>query len=152
MARAYLFVFMMFSSPLLMAANSPFFMALKVGLVDHSDDITDAAINTAIDISYLHNRYLATEFEISQTMIEGKTINNNNWSADSWSIFAALRTSGRVKLKVKIGLSDIQGGNDMTLATGFGVSYWSMGGLAEIELTRLDDNVSFLSFGVNFFY
>lgn len=152
MARAFLFIFIMFSSPLVMAANSPFFMALKAGLVDRGDNVTDSAINTAIDIGYTHNRHLATELEISQTMIEGETQNNNDWTADSWSIFAALRTSGSVKLKAKIGLSDIQGGNDMSIATGLGISYWAMGGLTEIEFTRLDDNVTFLSFGVNFFY
>lgn len=141
---------LLFSTPIF-AGNSPLYMALKLGFVKHEAGISDAAINTAFDIGYTHNRHLSTEVEISQTIVEGDN-NGNDWSADSLSVFAALRTSGSVKLKAKIGLTELDNDNGFTLSSGLGISYWSLGGLTEIEFTRLDDNVSFISFGVNYFY
>lgn len=126
-------------------------MGIKLGVVENSGGISDAAVNTAFDISYVHNRHLATEVEISRTLIDGDN-NGNSWKADSFSVFAALRTSGSVKLKIKIGLTDLDGGDKLSLATGLGISYWSLGGLAEVEYTRLDDELYFISFGVNYFY
>lgn len=126
-------------------------MAIKLGVVENNGGVNDAAVNTAFDIGYTHNRHLATEVEISRTMINGDN-NGNDWSADSLSVFAALRTSGSVKLKARIGLTDLDDGDNLSLATGLGVSYWSLGGLTEIEYTRLDDELYFISFGINYFY
>lgn len=134
------------------AKQSPFFMALKMGFVDNGQSVTDSAINMAIDVSYLHNRFLATEVEYSSTMINGANNNGNDWQANSLSVFAALRTRTDIKLKGKIGLVNLDGSDGLNIGTGVGIGYWGMGGLIEIEYTKLDDGVSFLSFGVNYFY
>lgn len=151
MKKLSLYAFFLLLSSQALAADSPFYMAIKVGVVENSGGVNDAAVNTAFDIGYTHNRHLATEVEISRTMINGDN-NGSDWSADSVSVFAALRTRGSVKLKAKIGLTDLEGDDNFSLATGLGVSYWSLGGLTEIEYTRLDDELYFISFGVNYFY
>ena len=150
--RVFLFLLCLFSMVPVHARQSPFFMALKMGVVDHGESISDSAVNMAINVNYLHNRFLATEVEYSSTIIDGSTNAGNDWQADSLSIFAALRTNTRIKLKGKIGLANLDGNDGLNIATGIGIGYWGMGGLVEIEYTKLDDGVTFLSFGVNYFY
>ena len=150
--RVFLFLLCLFSMVPVHARQSPFFMALKMGIVDHGESISDSAVNMAINVNYLHNQFLATEVEYSSTIIDGSTNTGNDWQADSLSIFAALRTNTRIKLKGKIGLTNLDGNDGLNIATGIGIGYWGMGGLIEIEYTKLDDGVTFLSFGVNSFY
>ena len=150
--RVFLFLLCLFSMVPVHARQSPFFMALKMGIVDHGESISDSAVNMAINVNYLHNQFLATEVEYSSTIIDGSTNTGNDWQADSLSIFAALRTNTRIKLKGKIGLANLDGNDGLNIATGIGIGYWGMGGLIEIEYTKLDDGVTFLSFGVNYFY
>ncbi|MCK5334819.1 MAG: hypothetical protein KAQ67_01590 [Gammaproteobacteria bacterium] len=150
--RVFLFLLCLFSMVPVHARQSPFFMALKMGIVDHGESISDSAVNMAINVNYLHNQFLATEVEYSSTIIDGSTNTGNDWQADSLSIFAALRTNTRIKLKGKIGLTNLDGNDGLNIATGIGIGYWGMGGLIEIEYTKLDDGVTFLSFGVNYFY
>lgn len=136
----------------LSAKDSPFYMSLKLGLLDAGGALTDSAINSAFDLGYRHNRYLSTEVEYCSTFVDGKTANGNDWQADSLSVFAALRTNTEVKLKGKIGLTNLDNDSGLNLSTGIGISYWAMGGLAEIEYTKIDDGISFFSFGINYFF
>lgn len=136
--------------------GSPWYMGIKGGFMDAGTGITDNAINAGLDIGYQHNRYLSTEAELTRTFIEGETNSGNDWEVDTLSVFAALRSNTKVKLKGKIGLSNIDTGrnDDTELSLGIGIGFWALGGLAEIEYTQLsdDEDLDFFSFGVNYFF
>lgn len=133
--------------------NSPWYMAIKAGLMD-SAGLKDSALNLGFDLGYRHNTYLSTEIEITETMIEGETPSGNDWNVDTLSIFAAFRSNTDVKLKGKIGITDIDrnGNRDLEVSFGIGIGFWAAGGLMEIEYTELDDGLDFFSVGVNYFF
>lgn len=132
--------------------NSPFYMAAKIGLLGGGNVIVDDAVNAAFDIGYRNNRYISTEVEYTTTFINGEAGNGNDWNADALSVFASFRTSTKIKLKAKIGLSSISNNSGLEIATGLGVGFWAGGGLMEIEYTKLSDDLNFFSIGVNYFY
>jgi len=132
--------------------NSPFYMAQKIGLMDGGQGISDDAINAAFGIGYRNNRYLSTEVEYTTTFIDGETASGNDWNVDALSVFAALRTNTRVKLKGKVGVSSIGDDSGLEFSAGLGVSFWAAGGLTEIEYTKLGNDLNFFSIGVNFFF
>lgn len=129
--------------------QSPFYFGIKGGIVD-ADGLGDSAINMGLDLGYRHNTHISTEIEITETLIEGDTPSGNDWSADTFSVFAAFRSNTSVKLKGKIGLTNVN--NDTELSFGIGVGFWAAGGLMEIEYTELDDGLDFFSVGVNYFF
>ena len=133
--------------------SSPLYMAIKGGFVD-SAALDDSALNLGLDVGYRHNRYLSTELELTETIIEGDTPSGNDWNVDTLSVFAAFRSNTKVKLKGKIGLTKINSGgaDDIELSFGIGIGFWAAGGLMEIEYTELDDGLDFYSIGVNYFY
>ena len=133
--------------------SSPFYMAIKGGFVD-SDAIGDSAVNIGFDLGYRHNTYLSTELELTDTNIEGDTPSGRDWNVDTLSVFAAFRSNTAVKLKGKVGLTNINsnGVGDTELSFGIGVGFWASGGLMEIEYTELDDGLDFYSIGVNYFF
>ncbi len=138
-----------------LAANkgSPWYFGLKGGIMD-SQGIGDSAINMAVDIGYRNNRYLSTEIELSKTLIDGNTPSGQDWEVNTLSAFAAFRSNTEVKLKAKIGLSNVDTGNNsnLELSFGIGLGFWAAGGLMEIEYTEIDDGLNFISLGVNYFY
>ena len=132
--------------------NSPFYVAAKIGLLGGGNGIVDDAINAAFDIGYRNNRYVSTEVEYTTTFVNGEAGNGNDWDVDALSVFAAFRTNTEVKLKAKIGLSSVSNNSGLEISTGLGVGFWAAGGLMEIEYTKLGDDLSFFSVGVNYFY
>jgi len=136
--------------------GTPWYLGIKGGFMDANTGIADSAINAGFDVGYRNNRYLSTEAEYTRTFLDGETRNGNNWDVNTLSVFAALRSNTSVKVKGKIGLTNIdRGGNDDTeLSIGIGIGFWALGGLTEIEYTQIDDNpeLDFFSFGVNFFF
>ena len=133
--------------------SSPFYMAIKGGFVD-SAALGDSAINLGLDVGYRHNKYLSTELELTETIIEGDTRSGNDWNVDTLSVFAAFRSNTEVKLKGKVGLTKINSGDadDIELSLGIGIGFWAAGGLMEIEYTELDEGLDFYSIGVNYFF
>lgn len=144
------------ASPFAYGKGSPWYMGVKGGFMDAGTGITDNAINVGLDLGYQNNRYLSTEVEYTRTFIEGETNSGNDWEVDTLSVFAALRSNTKVKLKGKIGLSNIDTGrdDDTELSLGIGIGFWALGGLTEIEYTQLsdDDELDFISFGVNYYF
>ncbi len=138
------------------AKNSPWYFGVIGGLMDGGTGISDDAINGGFDIGYNINRYLSSEFEYTRTFIDGETRSGNDWEVDVMSIYAAFRSNTEVKFKGKVGLSNIETGNndDTELSLGIGIGFWALGGLTEIEYTNIsDDNeLDFLSFGVKYFF
>ncbi|MDH5767266.1 MAG: hypothetical protein OEZ38_14720, partial [Gammaproteobacteria bacterium] len=76
------------SDPVL-SKGSPWYFAIKGGFMDAGVGIADNAINGGFDIGYQNNRYLATEVELTRTLIDGETRAGNDWEADTFSVFAA---------------------------------------------------------------
>ena len=135
------------------AKGSPFYMAIKAGIVDAGNGMSDNAVNAGFDIGYRNNRYISTEVEYTTTFISGDTPSGNNWEMDAFSVFASFRSNTKVKLKAKVGLSSIDNNDSgLDLSMGIGVSYWAAGGLMDIEYTKLDDGLNFYSIGVNYFF
>lgn len=145
-----------FVSPSAFAQNSPWYTGITAGLMDGGPGIGDSAINAGFDVGYQVNRYLSTEFQYTRTFVDGETNVGNDWEVDTASIYATLRTDTEIMLKGKIGLSHLDSGNnsDTDLSLGFGVSFWALGGLTEIEYTIMDDDsdLEFLSFSIKLFF
>ena len=133
--------------------NSPWYFAIKGGLMD-TDGAADSAVNIGADVGYQNNRYLSTEVELTRTLVDGDTRSGNDWEVDTLSVFAAFRSRTEVKLKAKIGLTNIDYGNDddLEISVGIGVGFWAAGGLMEIEYTEIDDGLDFFSLGVNYYF
>lgn len=133
--------------------STPWYFGVKGGLMD-ADGASDSAVNMGLDVGYRNNKYISTEIELTKTLIDGDTRSGNDWEVDTLSAFAAFRSNTEVKFKAKIGLTNIDYGNDddLELSFGFGVGFWAAGGLMEIEYTEIDDGLDFFSLGVNYYF
>lgn len=133
--------------------STPWYFGIKGGFMDANTG-ADNALNMGADIGYRNNKYLSTEIELTRTLIDGDTRSGNDWEVDTLSAFAAFRSNTEVKLKAKIGFTNIDYGNDddLELSFGIGIGFWAGGGLMEIEYTEIDDDLEFISLGVNYFF
>jgi len=133
--------------------STPWYFAIKGGVMDAGTG-TDNALNMGLDIGYRNNKFLSTEVELTRTLIDGETRSGNDWEVDTLSAFAAFRSNTEVKFKAKIGFTNIDYGNndDLELSFGIGIGFWASGGLMEIEYTEIDDDLEFISLGVNYFF
>lgn len=149
-------VFVAFTAHAAKRSNSPWYLGFVAGFMDAGRGVTDDAINAGVDAGYQVNRYFAPELQLTRTIVDGETSGGNDWDVDTLSIFAAFRTDTKIKLKGKIGFSDIDIGSnsDTELSLGIGIGFWALGGLTEIEYTELsdDNDLEFLSFGVKYFF
>lgn len=135
------------------ARGTPWYAGFKGAVVDAGDGVTDDAINAGFDLGYRHNRYLSTEIEYTDTLVEGETRGGNDWEVSTLSAFAALRTATPVKLKGKLGVTHIEDHeDDLELSWGVGLGFWAAGSLMEVEYTEMDEDLEFISLGFNFFY
>ncbi len=139
------------------ARGTPWYFGVKAGLMDGGVGITDDAVNAGFDIGYRHNRYLSTEVEYTRTVIDGETASGRDWEVNTLSGFVAFRSNTSIKLKGKIGITDVDtGGNDdLELSYGFGVGFPAAGGMTEIEYTSIDNDygdLDFISIGVTYFF
>lgn len=153
-ALSLIFTLSLFSSYAQAAGNnSPWYFGIKGGFMD-SQGLGDSALNMGLDIGYQHNKHLSTEVELTRTLIDGDTPSGQDWEVDTLSAFATFRSNTKVKLKAKIGITDVDYGNNdnLELSFGLGVGFWAAGGLMEVEYTEIDDGLNFISVGVNYFY
>ena len=135
------------------AKGTPWYFGIKGGFMD-PQGFNDSALNMGFDIGYNQNKYLSTEVELTRTLIDGDTPSGNDWEVDTLSVFAAFRSNTKVKFKAKIGITDVDYGNndDLELSFGVGIGFWAAGGLMEVEYTEIDDGLNFISLGVNYFF
>jgi hypothetical protein len=135
------------------AKGSPWYLGLKGGVVDAGEGVTDDAVNAGFDLGYRNNRYLATEIEYTDTLVEGETRGGADWEVSTLSAFAALRTATPVKVKGKLGVTHVEDSDDdLEFSWGVGLGFWAAGGLVELEYTELADELDYISLGVNYFY
>lgn len=155
--KKYFYVLVMMMLPLAAVAkgnNSPLYFAIKGGFMDAGGGIADSPINVGVDVGYQWGRYMSTEIEYTSSIVDGETASGNDFDITTFSAFAAFRTATPVKFKFKAGLTDIDGGgvSDIEFSYGFGIGFWSAGGLMEVEYTVIDDGLDFISMGVNYFF
>ena len=112
------------------SSNSPWYIGFIGGFMDGGRGVTDDAINLGFNAGYQVNRYFAPELELTRTLVDGETSGGNDWDVDTLSIFAAFRTDTKIKLKAKIGVSDIDTGSSSDTEWG-----WTAGGGIDIAVT-----------------
>lgn len=135
------------------ARGTPWYVGMKGAVVDAGEGVTDDAVNAGFNLGYRNNRYLSTEIEYTDTVVEGETRSGHDWEVSTLSAFAALRTATPVKLKGKLGVTHIEDGeDDLEFSYGLGIGFWAAGGLVELEYTEMAEDLEFVSLGVNFFY
>lgn len=141
--------------------TSPVYLGLKAGVMD-AEGQTDAAGNAGLDLGYRFNRYFFGEVEYTDTVVDGETRNGKEWDVSTLSAFVVFRTPTPVKLKAKLGVTDVNvrhhdpenrlRDDDVSASGGVGIGFWVGGSLMELEYTRLRDNLDFISLGFNFFF
>jgi hypothetical protein len=98
---------------------------------------------------------LAVEGEFTTTIDEGKS-GGNEVDIDTMALYLAFRTAGPVYLKLKGGVlrQELDAGagseSDSGMSYGIGVGFGLGIGQLELEYTEVDDDVTFVSFGIQF--
>lgn len=149
------------------AADNPLYVGLKGGLmmVDLSeyDDATSAGVVLGYKIMQNNDGSLALEGEFTTSSsadiqvlgVKGK------WDIDTWAAYLAYRVGGDMYFKAKAGILnedvnvDIAGanisGSDSGLSVGVGVGWkFDKKNSLEVEYTVVEEDVNFVSVGVNF--
>ncbi|MBI3545191.1 MAG: porin family protein [Gammaproteobacteria bacterium] len=150
-----------------LAADNPLYVGLKGGvmMVDLSeyDQATSAGVVLGYKIFGNADSSLAIEGEY--TTSSSADINvlgfKGKWDIDTWAAYLAYRIGGDMYFKGKVGYLnedinvDIVGanisGSDSGLSVGIGVG-WKLGkkNALELEYTVIEQDVNFVSLGVNF--
>ena len=139
-------------------AHADFYLGVKTGPmlvdIDGADDPTNVALTLGYEFGIVIGD-LGLEAEFSRTASKGE-VDDDDLEVESDGFYAAFVTPGPVYFKARAGVvdneviigddADSDGGN--AFGAGFGVS----AGLArfEIEYTRIDSDVDFISLGVQF--
>lgn len=134
--------------------DTPWYLTVKGGLMDHDAAGGDDAVNLGIGGGYRLGGYVSAEFDYTTTFIDGETPSGRDWEVDTLSAYAAMRSNTPVKLKGKMGITNIDTGgkDDWELSVGIGLGFWTSSGLLEVEFTQLGDDLDFFSVGMNIFY
>ena len=139
-------------------AHADFYLGAKAGpmLVDinGADDPTNAALTLGYEFGVLVGD-VGLEAEFARTVSEGK-VAGDDLEVESNGFYATFVTAGPVYFKVRAGVVDneVTVGNDSdtdsgtAVGAGFGVS----AGIVrfEIEYTRLDSDLDFITLGLQF--
>lgn len=133
--------------------NSHWYIGIKPGFTELEGQ-SGGILSAGLDAGYRNNKYLSTEIQIMSTFPEEETPFFKTFNIDTFSVFAALRTNTKYKLKAKVGLTRIKGAgvNDTKVSHGLGVGFPRYGGLVEIEYTKLGSGFGFFNIGIVYFY
>lgn len=143
---------------LMTSAHADFYLGVKTGPmlvdIDGADDPTNVALTLGYEFGIVLGD-LGLEAEFSRTLSEGE-VGDEDLEVESDGFYAAFLTPGPIYFKLRAGVvdneviigddADSDGGN--AFGAGIGVS----AGLArfEIEFTRIDSDIDFVSLGVQF--
>ena len=154
------------SGPVL-AAGNPFYVGVKGGtmMVDLSeyDDASSLGVLLGYRITDDSSGSVAVEAEFTNSSSSDITVlgKTGNWDINTFAGYLTYRTPGNLYLKGKIGFlnEDINvnivganiSGSDSGLSIGVGGG-WKLGTNAalELEYTVIEQDINFLSLGVNF--
>jgi hypothetical protein len=155
-----------FSGPAL-AAGSPFYLGLKAGrmMVDVSEFEDANSVGLVAGYKFFDGASgsLAVEGEYTNSSSADITVLGvtGKWDIDTLAVYLAYRSGGDLYLKGKIGYLDEEisasiagfgiSGSDSGLSVGIGGG-WKIGANSalELEYTMIEEDVNFLSLGVNF--
>ena len=148
-----------------LAAGSPFYLGLKVGsmMVDVSEFEDADSVGLVAGYKIYDNASGSVAIEGEYTNSSSADINGipGKWDIDTLAVYLAYRSSGDLYFKGKIGYLDEDisasafgtsiSGSDSGLSVGVGGG-WKIGtkSALELEYTMIEEDVNFLSLGVNF--
>jgi len=135
--------------------SSPFYLAIKGGFMNNGGGLADSPINLGVGGGYQWGTHAATEIEYTNTIVDGDNNGTgNNFSIDTFSAYAAFRTRTPIRVKVKAGLTSINGGgiSEFEFSYGLGLGFRQAGTLIEAEYTVIDAGLDFISIGVVIFF
>jgi hypothetical protein len=146
-----------------MAVENPLYIGLTAGKMMVDLDGLDDANSTGILMGYRFTDELAVEGGFTKSSSANFTVQgvSGTWDVDVFAVYMAYRTPGDVYFKGKIGVlnEDVSvssgsvslAGSDTggSLGVGGGVKFGKTGAL-ELEYTLIEENINFLSLGVNF--
>lgn len=119
------------------------------------DDPTNAGVAVGYELGLVLGD-LGFEGELTTTMKDGSTTGGGDVSVDTMGLYATYRSPGFIYLKLKTGFTrwDVDYGNlnedDTATSTGLGIGF-SLGLIQfELEYTEIDDDIEFISLGVQF--
>ena len=140
------------------SAHADFYLGVKTGPmlvdIDGADDPTNVALTLGYEFGIVVGD-LGLEAEFSRTASDGE-VGDEDLEVESDGFYAAFLTPGPVYLKLRAGVVDneviIGDDADSDGGTAFGAGFGLSAGLArfEIEYTRIDSDIDFVSLGVQF--
>jgi len=144
---------------LLMFGSSAYADGLTFGaksgpmMIDHSgfDDPINAGIAVGTELGVVLGD-IGVEGEFTTTMSKGSDPFNNDISIDTMAVYATYRSPGFIYLKGRGGFLrwDSEGQNDTTTSFGIGIGFSLAVVKIELEYTKVDSDINFLSIGVQF--
>lgn len=153
----------MLSCASMVHADSKFYIGAKGGSMSTSLTGLGSATNLGVLLGYKMNKTFALEGEFTTTTSDGSVNGFGNWSVDTYSVYAAGRWGDKAYLKGKIGIlsEDISisggfvsgGGSDTGLSLGIGAGYSISDKInIEVEYTLIEEDIDFISLGVNYYF
>lgn len=141
------------------AASANAYIGTKVGAMEvrfDDDEVNSSPSSIGVMLGYrfdsvLHG--LSAEFELTRGVNSGE-VSGLDLDVESQGVYVAYQTSGRLYLKGRLGfmnaaldagvLSEDEGGETYGVAAGYRFSPFAI----ELDVTSIDDDVTFLSLGV----
>ncbi|MFK7859969.1 MAG: outer membrane beta-barrel protein [Granulosicoccus sp.] len=128
---------------------------MRIGFDDNTVDSDPASVGIAAAYRFesILQGGLSAEVEITRGITSGE-VSGFDLDVESQGIYVAYTTQGRYYLKGRLGLMDAaltagdlsedEGGETYGLAAGTRIGQWAL----ELDVTSIDDDVTFLSVGV----
>lgn len=115
------------------------------------DDPTNAGVAVGYEMGVVLGD-LGFEGEFTTTMKDGETQSGGDADIDTMGVYATYRSPGFVYLKARGGFVRWEAGSQDDTATSMGIGVGFSLGLIqfELELTQIDDDIDFISLGVQF--
>ena len=129
------------------------FFGIKGGFMKPDGNNTDSAGNIGAVMGQPFARYFSWEAEINLTVFEGEAFGTNDWDINTLAGYAVFRSEGNVGFKGKAGLVywDSTYNDDLDLSLGIGVGIkMGQSGMLDVEFTRINSNVDYISVGYLF--
>ena len=129
------------------------FLGIKGGFMKPDGKNTDSAGNIGAVMGQPIARYFSWEAEFSLTAFEGEAFGSNNWDINTLAGYGVFRSEGNIGFKGKAGLLywDSTYNDDLDLSLGIGVGFkMGQSGMLDVEFTRINSNVDYISVGYLF--
>ena len=128
---------------------------MRIDSSNVDDDPTNAGVAVGYEIGVVLGD-IGFEGELTTTMKDGTTDTNGDVNADTMGLYATYRSPGFLYFKAKTGFTrwdvSIDGSDYDDTATSMGIGLgFSLGIIQfELEYTEIDDDIEFITLGVQF--